>query len=194
VFDGAKPGAYGEDDPVCPLGVYGASKEAGEAAIRARLERHVILRTAWVFGVHGNNFVKTMLRLGAERPALGVVADQHGCPTEAADIARAIARVAANMLAAPSPERFGTFHYAGQPPTTWHGFAEAIFARAAVRGRPAPTVKAITTADYPTPARRPANSMLDSGRLARVHGVAPCDWPAALARVVDVLTTPVPAS
>jgi dTDP-4-dehydrorhamnose reductase len=194
VFDGTKADAYAEDDPVAPLGVYGASKEAGEAAIRATLPRHVILRTAWVFGVHGHNFVKTMLRLGAERPTLGVVADQRGCPTEAADIARAVARVAASLLDAPRPEAFGTFHYVGQPATTWHGFAEAIFERAARHGRKRPTVNAITTADYPTPARRPANSMLATEKLARVHGVTPCDWPAALARVVDTLVVPEPAS
>jgi dTDP-4-dehydrorhamnose reductase len=187
VFDGSKPDAYDESDAVAPLGVYGASKEAGEAAIRATLSRHVILRTAWVFGVHGHNFVKTMLRLGAERPTLGVVADQRGCPTEAADIARAIARIAANILGAPHEQAFGTFHYVGAPATTWHGFAQAIFERAAQHGRKPPTVTAITTADYPTPARRPANSMLATQKLQRVHGIAPCDWPAALTRVVDRL-------
>ncbi|HUA54794.1 MAG TPA: dTDP-4-dehydrorhamnose reductase [Candidatus Sulfotelmatobacter sp.] len=191
VFDGAKPGPYVEDDPVAPLGVYGASKEAGEAAIRTRCARHVILRTAWVFGAHGNNFVKTMLRLGAERPALGIVADQRGCPTEAADIARTIARIAGALLAPPGapndPALLGTFHYVGAPATTWHGFAEAIFRRLAARGRKVPTLSAITTADYPTPARRPANSVLATDKLARVYGIAPCDWPAALDRVLDAL-------
>ena len=193
VFDGTKSGAYLEDDPVCPLGVYGASKEAGEAAIRAQLARHVILRTAWVFGVHGNNFVKTMLRLGAERPELGIVADQRGCPTEAADIARAAARIAAAHLSAPSSAQLGTFNYVGAPPTTWHGFAGAIFARAAAGGRRVPALRAITTADYPTPARRPANSVLAPDKLARVYGIAPCDWPAALDRVLGVLAAPAPA-
>jgi len=187
VFDGSKPGAYLEDDPVCPLGVYGASKEAGEEAVRDALTRHVILRTAWVFGVHGSNFVKTMLRLGAERSELRIVADQQGCPTEAADIARAVARIAATLLGAPGPQHFGTFNYAGQPPVTWHGFAEAIFARVASSGRPVPTLSAITTADYPTPARRPANSVLDSAKLARVYGIPPCDWQAALDRVLGTL-------
>ncbi|MBI3512999.1 MAG: dTDP-4-dehydrorhamnose reductase [Proteobacteria bacterium] len=187
VFDGAKAGPYTEDDPVAPLGVYGASKAAGEAAIRTRLARHVILRTAWVFGVHGTNFVKTMLRLGAERPALRIVADQHGCPTEAADIARAVATIAGAVLRAPAAAPFGTFHYAGAPPTTWHGFAEAIFQRAAARGSKSPTLTAITTAEYPTPARRPANSMLDGAKLQRAYGVAPCDWPRALDRVLDRL-------
>jgi dTDP-4-dehydrorhamnose reductase len=187
VFDGSRPGAYREDDPVAPLGSYGVGKEAGEAAIRARLARHVILRTAWVFGIHGNNFVKTMLRLGAERPALRIVADQQGCPTEAADIARAVARIAATLLGAPSPLHIGTFHYAGQPPTSWHGFAQEIFRRVAASGRPVPTLSAIATADYPTPARRPANSVLDSGKLARIYGIAPCDWQAALDRVLGVL-------
>jgi dTDP-4-dehydrorhamnose reductase len=187
VFDGSQPGSYHEDDPVCPLGVYGASKQAGEAAIRDVLPRHVILRTAWVFGVHGNNFVKTMLRLGAERPALRIVADQLGCPTEAADIARAIARIAAAVLDTQGPQYFGTFHYAGQPPTSWHGFAEEIFRRVAASGRPVPTLDAIATADYPTPARRPANSVLDSGKLGRIYGIAPCDWRAALDRVLGTL-------
>jgi dTDP-4-dehydrorhamnose reductase len=197
VFDGAKAGAYAEDDPVAPLGVYGASKLAGEAAIQARLERHVILRTAWVFGVHGHNFVKTMLRLGAERSALRIVADQHGCPTEAADIARAIARIAAALLRPGDPApRFGTFHYAGAPATTWHGFAEAIFRRAAAHGRPVPTLTAIATADYPTPARRPANSMLATDKLERTYAIAPCDWPVALDRVLAALLSaaqPAPA-
>jgi dTDP-4-dehydrorhamnose reductase len=194
VFDGAKPGAYREDDPVCPLGVYGASKEAGEAAIRAALPRHVILRTAWVFGVHGHNFVKTMLRLGAERPELGIVADQRGCPTEAADIARAIACIAGTLLRAPDAARFGTFNYVGAPPTTWHGFAAAIFARVAAAGRKVPALRAIATADYPTPARRPANSVLDPDKLMRVYGIAPCDWAAALDRVLGALAAPVSAS
>jgi dTDP-4-dehydrorhamnose reductase len=184
VFDGAKPAPYIEDDPVAPLGVYGASKAAGEAAIRTRLARHVILRTAWVFGVHGHNFVKTMLRLGTERAELRIVADQRGCPTEAADIARAIIRIAAALLRPDAAPRFGTFHYAGAPATTWHGFAEAIFRRAAAHGRPVPKLAAIATADYPTPARRPANSMLATDKLERSYEIAPCDWQAALDRVL----------
>jgi dTDP-4-dehydrorhamnose reductase len=192
VFDGTKAGSYTEADPISPLGVYGASKAGGEAAVRERLAHHVILRTAWVFGVHGGNFVKTMLRLGAERPELGIVADQYGCPTEAADIAQAIGRIAASLLRGPGaepagPEAYGTFHYAGQPATTWHGFAEAIFRRVAARGRPVPTLRAITTADYPTPARRPANSVLAADKLARIYGIAPCDWQAALDRVLATL-------
>jgi dTDP-4-dehydrorhamnose reductase len=196
VFDGTKPGPYVEDDPVAPLGVYGTSKEAGEAAIRTRYSRHVILRTAWVFGVHGNNFVKTMLRLGAERPALDIVADQRGCPTEAADVARAIVRIAATLLGPDKAAgRFGTFHYVGAPATTWHGFAEAIFQRVAARGRQVPTLNAITTADYPTPARRPANSVLATDKLARTYGIAPCDWQAALDRVIaGLLDAALPAA
>lgn len=190
VFDGSKSGAYDEADPVRPLGVYGASKEAGEAVIRERLDRHVILRTAWVFGLHGHNFVKTMLRLGRERPALRVVADQIGCPTEAADIARAIGRIGARLLGKPEPACFGTFHYAGAPSISWHGFAQEIFRAAATHGAPVPTIAAIATADYPTPARRPANSVLDSGKLAATYGIAPCDWRAAVARVVGSLSNP----
>ncbi|MGE0724188.1 MAG: dTDP-4-dehydrorhamnose reductase, partial [Alphaproteobacteria bacterium] len=125
VFDGEGDGARCEDEPVRPLGVYGASKEAGERALRAALRRHVILRTSWVFAAHGQNFVRTMLRLGAERPELRVVDDQHGCPTSAASIAAATVEIAHQIDAGLA--KWGTFHFAGRPATTWHGFAAAIF-------------------------------------------------------------------
>lgn len=184
VFDGTKPGPYCEADAVSPLGSYGASKEAGERALRAAWHRHVILRTAWVFGAHGHNFVRTMLRLGAERQHLAVVDDQRGSPTAAADIARALLAIAARLVQdADAPT--GTYHYAGVPAVTWNGFAAAIFASAARHGRPAPTLAAITTAEYPTRARRPANSVLDCGKLRRDYAIAAPDWRPALDRVVD---------
>ena len=133
VFAGDKNGAYVEDDPVAPLGVYGASKLAGEKAVRQAGPRHIILRTAWVYGVHGHNFVKTMLRLGREREVLRVVDDQHGCPTSAGDLAEAVLALAKRLLAAPPSDAFGTFHCVAAGQTTWCGFARAIFAEAGAR-------------------------------------------------------------
>ncbi|PWC35721.1 dTDP-4-dehydrorhamnose reductase [Azospirillum sp. TSO22-1] len=186
VFDGAKDGPWREDDPIAPLGVYGASKAAGEAAVRAAGPRHVILRTAWVFGAHGNNFVRTMLRLGAERERLGIVADQRGCPTAAADLASAAVAVARHVLA--TGEGWGTYHCCGAPPTTWHGFAEAIFEeRRRATGLAPPRLDAIATADYPTPARRPANSVLDTARFAARFGLPAPAWRDALGGVVRQL-------
>lgn len=188
VFDGANSGAYREDDPVNPLGVYGSSKEAGERAVREGLAEHVILRTAWVYSAHGHNFVKTMLRLAGERPALRVVADQTGSPTGAADIAAAIATIATRLAAGDAP--CGTYHFTGAGSTTWHGFAAAIFELARPwRGDP-PRVDAITTADYPTPARRPANSLLDCGKISRAFGIAPRPWRVALTDVIREIYEP----
>jgi dTDP-4-dehydrorhamnose reductase len=194
VFDGGKSGPYTEDDPVNPLSVYGASKAAGDAAIRERLDRHVILRTAWVYSPIGRNFVKTMLRLGAERDRLGVVADQHGCPTAAADAARAVIDIVA-ALGAERPHGFGTFNFCGNGATTWHGFASAIFDGAIRRGLPAPRlVEAIATEAYPTPAARPRNSVLDCAKIARVYGIVAPAWQASLARCLDELVfSPTPA-
>jgi dTDP-4-dehydrorhamnose reductase len=187
VFDGAKAGAYTEDDPIGPLGVYGASKAAGEQAVRERLERHVILRTSWVFGTHGTNFVRTMLRLGRERDRLQVVADQRGCPTGAADIADAIFGIARQLLIDRRGDAWGTCHFAGRGSTTWYGFAEAIFERAqAVWGR-RPEVAPITTADYPTPARRPAVSVLDCTRFERTFALPRRPWTEQLETVLRSL-------
>ncbi|CAO3439886.1 dTDP-4-dehydrorhamnose reductase [Azospirillum doebereinerae] len=190
VFDGSKPTPYTEDDPVCPISVYGASKEAGEAGVRAALPRHVILRTSWVYAAHGANFVKTMLRLGRERDELGVVADQTGAPTAAADIAAAIARIAQRVAQAPQDAAWGTYHFTGAGATTWHGFADRIFQRLeAAEGR-RPRLRAITTADYPTPARRPANSRLDCARVRSAFGVETPAWEDSLDRVLDLLLAP----
>src|SRR5579864_4838221 len=185
VFDGAKPGAYDEDDPTHPLSVYGESKAAGETAICARLDRHVIIRTAWVYSPIGRNFVRTMLRLGAEREQVNVVDDQRGSPTSAAEVARAVITVAA-ALAKGGTDGFGTYHFCGSGATTWYGFARAIFAGAQQRGMRVPrTVVPITTAQYPTPARRPANSVLRSEKIARVFGIVPRPWQDALADCLD---------
>ncbi|WP_448192948.1 dTDP-4-dehydrorhamnose reductase [Azospirillum sp. sgz301742] len=187
VFDGSKTGAYTEDDPVCPLSVYGASKEAGESAIRRHLGRHVVLRTSWVFSAHGRNFLKTMLRLGAERTELNVVADQIGCPTAASDIAAATIALA-RRIASGEDAVWGTYHFAGTPRTTWHGFAEAIFAaRQTVTGAPPPVLHPITSDQYPTPVKRPANSELDCSRLRARFGVGPADWRLSLASAVQEL-------
>ncbi|MBK4723110.1 dTDP-4-dehydrorhamnose reductase [Azospirillum sp. YIM DDC1] len=184
VFDGtSKTTAWREDDPVAPQGVYAAGKLAGEEAVRAALPDHVILRTAWVFGAHGHNFVKTMLRLARERDELRVVADQHGCPTPAAAIAAAIAAIAQVRLTGEWTP--GVFHYAGAPSTTWHGFAERIVERAAGRTGRKPPVRPIATADFPTPARRPANSVLDTARIGQAYGIAPADWMGGLDRMLD---------
>jgi len=183
VFDGSKPDFYGEEDPVAPIGVYGASKEGGEQAVRTANPRHLILRTAWVVSATGANFVKTMLRLGAERPQLRVVADQRGCPTSADDIARAILTILPRLADGPH----GTYHFVNAGEATWHGLAEAVFARAAIHGRPAPAVEPIGTSDYPTPAARPANSRLACDKIARDFGIRPRDWHEAVDEIVDAL-------
>lgn len=187
VFDGSKPGPYTEDDPINPLSVYGASKAAGDAAIAERLDRHVILRTSWVYSAIGRNFVKTMLRLGAERDKLGIVADQHGCPSAAADNAQAVIDIV-TAIGEGRPHEFGTFNCCGTGATTWHGFAGAIFDGARRRGLPAPQIlEPIATEAYPTPAARPRNSVLDCGKLARAYGIVAPAWRASLGRCLDEL-------
>jgi dTDP-4-dehydrorhamnose reductase len=190
VFDGAKTTPYTEDDPVNPLGIYGQSKDAGDRAVREALCEHVILRTAWVYGVHGHNFAKTMLRLAGDHPRLRVVADQVGSPTAAADIAAAIVAVATQIAAGGG--RWGTFHFVNAGAVSWHGFAEAIFALAAPWRGPAPEVAAIATADYPTPAERPANSVLDCGKIAAAYRIVPRPWREALADVIGELFATAP--
>lgn len=186
VFDGAQAGPYGEDDPVNPLGVYGRSKENGERAVRAALDRHIILRTAWVFSAHGQNFVKTMLRLGAERDELGIVDDQRGCPTSAAAIAGAVA-IIAKRFAGDQNIPWGTYHFCGLGDTTWYGFAKAIFDLAAPYMSRRPELKPIATADYPTPARRPANSVLACAKIEAAFGIAPEPWRVGLEAVIERL-------
>jgi dTDP-4-dehydrorhamnose reductase len=177
VFDGSKLGAYVETDAPAPQGFYGRSKLAGEEQVAAANTRSIILRTAWLHSSFGSNFVRTMLRLARERPQLTVVADQWGNPTYAPHLAEAILALLPRLLdARPSEELWGVYHAAGQGDTTWHGFAEAIVAAAAGCGRPPVPIRAITTAEYPTPARRPANSRLSCAKLARVFGITLPPW------------------
>ncbi|MDI4658718.1 dTDP-4-dehydrorhamnose reductase [Xanthobacter autotrophicus] len=187
VFDGTKTGAYVEADPIAPLGVYGRTKAAGEAAVRAASERHVIVRTSWVYGAHGNNFLKTMLRLAAEQDLLKVVSDQRGCPTATRDLAEAV--LAAADAAARGDARWGTYHFAGTGATSWHGFASAIVAAAAGHTGRKPQISPITTADYPTPAKRPKNSELASDLFERSFGVRALPWEQRVSEVVDALLT-----
>jgi dTDP-4-dehydrorhamnose reductase len=169
-----------EDAPIAPVNAYGAGKAAGDAAVAAANPAHLILRVSWIFGVHGANFVKTMLRLGRERPELRVVDDQTGGPTEARDIADAILAIAARCRR-PGFAGWGVYHFTGTPDTSWHGFAEAVFERA---DGPAPRLVAIASRDYPTPAARPLNSRLDCARIRRVFGLERPDWRLSLSRVV----------
>jgi len=184
VFDGTKPAPYLPDDPVAPLGAYGASKEAGERAVRAACPRHLILRTSWVYGPRGHNFVRTMLRLGRERDRLAIVADQQGAPTSAVALAGALAALSGRMAAGWRPPP-GTWHLTAAGHTSWQSFAEAIFEIAEPRTGRRPVVEPIATADFPTPARRPANSRLDCSATERELGLALGPWRDALGPVVN---------
>lgn len=188
VFDGEKPLPYVEQDPTGPTGVYGASKLAGEQAVLAEQANCAILRTAWVYSQFGVNFVKTMLRLAAEREELGIVADQYGNPTSALDIADGILAVAENLTGGLNPVYRGIFHMTAEGEASWAEFAEAIFAASEEAGGPSARVKPLGTSDYPTPARRPANSRLDCSKLARVHGVCLPHWRKSTQQVVGVLS------
>lgn len=192
VFDGTKAGEWTEEDATGPMGVYGASKLAGEAAIFAATDNAAVLRVSWVYAPFGTNFVRTMLRLAETRDKLGVVADQIGRPTSALDIARGIWRVAEQLIAHPAdPHRRGIFHMpAGGPPASWADFADAIFVEAARRGAKTAEVGRITTADYPTPARRPANSLMDGAKLADHYGISLPDWQISLGTVMNELVGP----
>jgi len=189
VFDGNKKGPYFETEPVSPLGVYGRSKAAGEAEVRDHLQKHVIVRTAWLYGVHGQNFVKTMLRLGREKEELRVVADQYGCPTYAADLAEAILAIAVQIVEG-HDIRWDTYHYCGKGETTWHGFAEKIFDLARERcSLMVKKVVPITTEEYPTPARRPANSVLDCSLITKHLGISTRPWEESLARMIELMVS-----
>ncbi len=176
VFDGTKAEPYSESDPVAPLGVYGQSKLAGEQNVAAENPAHIILRTAWVYSPWGKNFVKTMLRVGAIREELTVVHDQRGNPTSALDIASGILAIADRVLANPSALQPGVYHMTAADEATWAEFAEHVFACSAQAGGPVARVRRITSAEYPTPVTRPANSRLDCARIARAFGVALPPW------------------
>jgi dTDP-4-dehydrorhamnose reductase len=174
VFTGEKTSPYVEDDATGPVGVYGQSKLAGEETIRNATSKHVILRTSWVYSVYGANFLKTMLRVGKDRPELRVVDDQIGNPTSAHDLAAVVIKIAEAVGGGRGS--YGTFHAAGQGDVTWCGFARGIFDAAAKTGIAVPKVAAITTADYPTPAKRPANSRLNCEKLATAYGIRLPHW------------------
>jgi len=186
VFDGTALGPYVEGASVRPLGVYGASKLAGELAVLSGAPRSVVLRTAWVLSRHRNNFLKTMLRLAADRPKLRVVDDQRGCPTSAKDIASAVIAITTRMIAdrdAPT----GIYHFVNAGETTWAGLAREIMALSAQSGGPSCEIEPITTAEYPTPAARPANSVLSTSGLTRDFGLVPRPWQVAVAEIVAEL-------
>jgi dTDP-4-dehydrorhamnose reductase len=185
VFSGDKPAPYVETDTTAPLGVYGRTKLEGEQAIAAATANHAILRTAWVYSPFGNNFLKTMLRVAADRPELRVVDDQIGNPTSALDIADAILALATNLIGQPDQVQLrGTFHMTATGEASWADFATEIFAASAALGGPTAAVTRIGTADYPTPARRPANSRLSSSRLAQIHQVVLPPWQQSTRQVV----------
>lgn len=185
VFDGQATRAYFEDDVTAPLGVYGASKLAGEQAIRDSGARHAILRTAWVYAAHGKNFLLTMLRLAGDRDELRVVADQYGAPTPAAWIADATTALLSHGIA-----ESGTWHLTARGETNWHGFATAIMDEAHALGllQRKPTVLPITTAEYPTPAHRPGYSVLDTTRLQQDFGIVPQEWRDGLKQTLKELS------
>ena len=187
VFDGTKGAPYVETDRTAPTGVYGQTKLEGEQAVLAACPQAVVLRTSWVYASVGKNFVRTMLTAAQKTSTLRVVADQRGCPTSARDLADAVLTVAGRVQAGWEPALGGVFHAAGTGDTTWYGLAQAVFDAALRHGRVRPTVEPITTADYPTPAHRPADSRLDCSKLARVYGVTLPPWQGAVQRVVDEL-------
>lgn len=186
VFDGARDGAWEVDDPVAPLSVYGASKLGGELAVRTSGARYAIVRTAWVVSAHGNNFVKTMLRVGATNPNLRIVDDQHGSPTAAADLAATLATIAMRLAEDPTAP-VGTYHFSNAGVVTWADFAREIFAQSVARGGIDANVEGITTSEYPTPAIRPANSLLSHTAIKRDYGIDPRTWQTALGNILDEL-------
>lgn len=188
VFDGSQDGFYREDAATCPISVYGASKLAGELATRMGNPRSAVLRTAWVVSPHRSNFLKTMLRLAQDRDRLDVVADQTGCPTSAKDIAQALQTMALRLMdddQAPA----GVFHFVNAGSTTWAGLARHIFAAAERHLSSVPSIHDITTAGYPTPARRPANSRLDCSAIGQAYGIQPRPWQAAITEIVEEVTS-----
>lgn len=189
VFDGSKTTAYSEDDETVPLGVYGASKRAGELAVISGNPRSIVLRTAWVLSAHGSNFLKTMLRLARSNAEVRVVADQVGCPTSATDIAIALQTMVLRMIEDSSAPH-GIYHFVNAGETSWCGLAQEIFAVSEEAGGPSAVVTAITSAEYPTAARRPANSRLRTEKLQRDYGTRPREWQSAVRDIVQELLEP----
>ena len=190
VFDGTKTAPYVESDPTAPLGVYGASKLAGEQAIRDRHKKHVILRTSWVYGKYGANFLKTVLRLAGERSELRIVADQRGSPTNTLDLADAILALTPRLLA--GGENWGTYHFSGDGETNWCQFADEILSRREKWTGTRPKLTPITTPEYPTPARRPANSVLSNGLFRTTFQLKARPWQESVRDTVDALVRPGP--
>lgn len=184
VFDGTSAGFYGEDARPAPLGVYGSSKLAGEIAVLGSNPRTVVLRTAWVISPFGQNFLKTMLRLTQEREELRIVADQLGCPTSAGDIARSLITICTRLIHDPSSPT-GCLHFVNSGETTWYDLASEVFRQAAKHGRVIPRLIAISSSDYPTPARRPANSRLSTEKIKLQYGIMPRHWRDVVAEIVD---------
>lgn len=187
VFDGSKAGAWTEEDPVSPLGVYGVSKLEGERRVAAANPRHVILRTAWVYSPWGKNFLKTMLALAETRDTLTIVDDQYGCPTSALDIADAVLAVAQQVLAKPDFAGWGIYHLAGTGTATWCDFAREIFRQAAALGLPYAATKPVATSAFPTKAKRPANSRLDCSKFEQAFGYRAPPWQLGVQEVLSEL-------
>lgn len=188
VFDGSKTDAYTEADVVNPLAVYAKSKEAGERAVRERLKRHIIMRTSWVFGEQGNNFVKTMVRLAKDRDRLTVVADQFGGPSSARAIAQALLKIAAHYKAS-GDAPWGTYHFSQTPYVSWHQFAQVIIDKAITKGlvdHPV-DVAPIPSSAFPTPVERPINSRLNTGHIQAMFAVEPGEWSLDVDRVLNSL-------
>jgi dTDP-4-dehydrorhamnose reductase len=195
VFDGSASRPYGEEDRIAPLGMYGQSKWEGEEAVRSCHREHVIVRTAWLYGRHGQSFVKTMLRLAREREVLRVVDDQRGCPTWSRDLAKALATICQRIMQGGNLEPWGTYHFCGAGQTTWHGFAQAIFEEAlAFEPLKVREVVPIPTTAYPTPAQRPAYSVLDCAKIQSVFGIMSRPWRESLHDYIQEFytCTPIP--
>jgi dTDP-4-dehydrorhamnose reductase len=184
VFDGTKGQPYFESDPVSPLGIYGKSKEEGENKIRSIIKQHIILRTSWLYGLNGNNFVKTMLRLGKEKEIIKVVSDQFGCPTSATDLAETVVNIS-KQISGNHKFSWGTYHYCGHGVTTWYKFAKTIFEIANhYQNYKVSSVRAITTAQYPTRAKRPAFSALDCSLVKKHFGINTKPWQESLKKTI----------
>ncbi|MXN67199.1 dTDP-4-dehydrorhamnose reductase [Stappia sp. GBMRC 2046] len=189
VFDGSKSLPYAETDETSPINVYGESKLAGETAVQSTCARHVILRTSWLYGLHGGNFVKTMLRLGKERDVLRIVSDQTGCPTYTGDLAAAILSICRRHVDGnPPQDGFGLFHYAGAGQTSWYEFAREIFRLSNAFGMKAPRLEAIATTDFPAKAPRPQNSALECSKIEAAYGLRARPWRSSLAGMLDTFS------